>query len=135
MLWNKQTNLQLLQKFISIYLQALIKNNILSVWCHKCLFQTGKSSTKEETYSRRCLHYYACICAFASDDKLSQEFGYYINLETQSDISEHSKFFFQLWPILYYLLFRDVLLYLYCNLVIRNCTEVYISFTLFHCEL
>lgn len=30
---------------------------------------------------KRCVHFYACICAFASDPKLSEEFSYYINLD------------------------------------------------------
>lgn len=29
----------------------------------------------------RCVHFYACICAFASDEKLAEEFEYYINLD------------------------------------------------------
>jgi len=28
----------------------------------------------------KCAHFYACICAFASDPKLSEEFNYYVNL-------------------------------------------------------
>lgn len=28
----------------------------------------------------KCAHFYACICAFASDPKLSEEFSYYVNL-------------------------------------------------------
>ncbi|KAF7403926.1 hypothetical protein HZH68_006720 [Vespula germanica] len=31
--------------------------------------------------AKRCVHFYACICAFASDPKLSEEFSYYINLD------------------------------------------------------
>lgn len=30
---------------------------------------------------KRCVHFYACVCAFASDPKLSEEFSYYINLD------------------------------------------------------
>jgi len=38
---------------------------------------------------KRCVHFYACICAFASDPKLSEEFSYYINLDqTQSSIEK-----------------------------------------------
>ena len=38
---------------------------------------------------KRCVHFYACICAFASDSKLSEEFSYYINLDqTQSSIEK-----------------------------------------------
>ena len=28
-----------------------------------------------------CIHFYACICAFASDTKLTEEFQDYINLD------------------------------------------------------
>jgi len=31
---------------------------------------------------RRCIHYYACLCAFASDPKLREEFRYYIELDS-----------------------------------------------------
>jgi hypothetical protein len=31
--------------------------------------------------SSRCLHFYACLCAFASDPKLSDEFQPYIGLD------------------------------------------------------
>lgn len=35
------------------------------------------------------MHFYACICAFASDPKLSEEFNYYINLDqTQLSIDK-----------------------------------------------
>ncbi|XP_011707899.1 PREDICTED: uncharacterized protein C2orf42 [Wasmannia auropunctata] len=45
----------------------------------------GTSSSQ----SKRCVHFYACICAFASDPKLSEEFSYYINLDqTQSSIEK-----------------------------------------------
>ncbi|XP_014678533.1 PREDICTED: LOW QUALITY PROTEIN: uncharacterized protein C2orf42-like, partial [Priapulus caudatus] len=38
-------------------------------------------SQKELDSHRRCVHFYACICAFASDDKLAEEFAFYINLD------------------------------------------------------
>ncbi|KAL6254373.1 hypothetical protein P5V15_014420 [Pogonomyrmex californicus] len=38
---------------------------------------------------KRCVHFYACICAFASDPKLSDEFSYYVNLDQmQSSIEK-----------------------------------------------
>uniref|UniRef100_A0A0C9R994 C2orf42_1 protein n=1 Tax=Fopius arisanus TaxID=64838 RepID=A0A0C9R994_9HYME len=40
--------------------------------------------------ARRCAHFYACICAFASDPKLSDEFRYYINLDQMELRSEKS---------------------------------------------
>ncbi|XP_043460941.1 uncharacterized protein C2orf42 homolog [Leptopilina heterotoma] len=48
-------------------------------------FQDSRTSHKVDVNSKnhniRCVHFYACICAFASDDKLSEEFEYYINLD------------------------------------------------------
>ncbi|XP_048507387.1 uncharacterized protein C2orf42 isoform X2 [Athalia rosae] len=35
---------------------------------------------------KRCVHFYACICAFASDPKLTEEFEYYVNLD-QADLN------------------------------------------------
>ncbi|KAG7201044.1 hypothetical protein KM043_003395 [Ampulex compressa] len=37
-------------------------------------------------HRNRCIHFYACICAFASDPKLAEEFSYYVNLD-QTDLS------------------------------------------------
>lgn len=39
-----------------------------------------KPGPKEDLH-KRCVHFYACICAFASDEKLQEEFEYYINLD------------------------------------------------------
>ena len=36
---------------------------------------------KEEPHQKRCVHFYACICAFASDEALAEEFAYFINLD------------------------------------------------------
>lgn len=44
-------------------------------------FQNGKTGGKEDLL-RRCVHFYACVCAFASDEKLAEEFEYYISLDT-----------------------------------------------------
>jgi hypothetical protein len=40
-----------------------------------------QATNKEDPTFKRCVHFYACICAFASDEKLSEEFAYYINLD------------------------------------------------------
>ncbi|XP_039310149.1 uncharacterized protein C2orf42 isoform X5 [Solenopsis invicta] len=62
-----------------------------------CSCTTFKGTTKSgdkadgtsSSQSKRCVHFYACICAFASDPKLSEEFSYYINLDqTQSSIEK-----------------------------------------------
>ncbi|XP_014237686.1 uncharacterized protein C2orf42 homolog [Trichogramma pretiosum] len=49
-------------------------------YCSCSSFKTGKVS-ENRTDARRCVHFYACVCAFASDPKLSEEFQYYINLD------------------------------------------------------
>ncbi|XP_029053512.1 LOW QUALITY PROTEIN: uncharacterized protein C2orf42 homolog [Osmia bicornis bicornis] len=45
-----------------------------------------KIDVAQSSQNKRCVHFYACICAFASDTKLSEEFSYYINLD-QNDLS------------------------------------------------
>ncbi|XP_033208403.1 uncharacterized protein C2orf42 homolog [Belonocnema kinseyi] len=42
---------------------------------------TDKTDSSNSTQNKRCVHFYACICAFASEEKLSEEFEYYINLD------------------------------------------------------
>ncbi|XP_034944226.1 uncharacterized protein C2orf42 [Chelonus insularis] len=38
---------------------------------------------------KRCVHFYSCICAFASDVKLADEFEYYINIdENESKVQQ-----------------------------------------------
>ncbi|KAK3595314.1 hypothetical protein CHS0354_004467 [Potamilus streckersoni] len=44
-------------------------------------FRAAKSASTKEDLFKRCVHFYACICAFASDEKLAEEFSYYINLD------------------------------------------------------
>lgn len=44
-----------------------------------------KPGPKEDLH-KRCVHFYACICAFASDEKLQEEFEYYINLDANLSI-------------------------------------------------
>ncbi|XP_008549183.1 uncharacterized protein C2orf42 [Microplitis demolitor] len=41
----------------------------------------SESKTDENKSDKRCAHFYACICAFASDPKLSEEFDYYIHID------------------------------------------------------
>ena len=43
--------------------------------------QVPKPNMVKEEPPKRCVHFYACICAFASDEKLAEEFAYYINLD------------------------------------------------------
>ncbi|KAK3725700.1 hypothetical protein RRG08_043114 [Elysia crispata] len=43
-------------------------------------FKVRNSHTREDV-NKRCVHFYACICAFASDEKLAEEFAHYINMD------------------------------------------------------
>ncbi|PNF29125.1 hypothetical protein B7P43_G12626 [Cryptotermes secundus] len=43
--------------------------------------QVKQATNKEDPTFKCCVHFYACICAFASDPKLSEEFSYYISLD------------------------------------------------------
>ena len=45
---------------------------------------------------KRCVHFYACLCAFASDEKLAEEFEYYINLDANTDGMPEGKICFNL---------------------------------------
>ncbi|XP_071947716.1 uncharacterized protein C2orf42 homolog [Antedon mediterranea] len=44
-----------------------------------------------EDQRRRCVHFYACICAFASDDTLAKEFEYYIHLDTTGPVTSEEQ--------------------------------------------
>ncbi|XP_067007754.1 uncharacterized protein C2orf42 isoform X2 [Anabrus simplex] len=43
--------------------------------------QVKHATNKDDPTFKKCVHFYACICAFASDRKLTEEFAYYINLD------------------------------------------------------
>ncbi|KAK7870501.1 hypothetical protein R5R35_002907 [Gryllus longicercus] len=51
--------------------------------------QVKHATNKEDPNFKKCVHFYACVCAFASDPKLSEEFAYYINLDKPVFISTH----------------------------------------------
>ncbi|XP_072122850.1 uncharacterized protein C2orf42 homolog isoform X2 [Mobula birostris] len=50
--------------------------------CSCQAFKASKSSTSKEETPKHCIHFYACVCAFASDEKLGQEFSYFINFDS-----------------------------------------------------
>ncbi|XP_058803645.1 uncharacterized protein C2orf42 isoform X2 [Phymastichus coffea] len=61
-------------------------------FCSNSLF---KFSTKLDDKTNactvnRCIHFYACICAFASDPKLAVEFQYYMNLAQTNNFHRES---------------------------------------------
>ncbi|XP_023334170.1 uncharacterized protein C2orf42 homolog isoform X3 [Eurytemora carolleeae] len=51
-----------------------------------CRYWTQWSGTlrekEPEWILKRCIHYYACLCAFASDNKLREEFRHFIDLDS-----------------------------------------------------
>ncbi|KAK2163766.1 hypothetical protein LSH36_74g02076 [Paralvinella palmiformis] len=51
--------------------------------CSCRAFKLKVASAKDEE-QKKCVHFYACVCAFASDDKLAEEFSHYINQQNFS---------------------------------------------------
>lgn len=52
-----------------------------------CLQGQGFRNRSDDMFpDRRCLHYYACVAAFASDEKLSEEFSSFIYQERKQEI-------------------------------------------------
>ncbi|GAB6023318.1 hypothetical protein CHUAL_008121 [Chamberlinius hualienensis] len=47
-----------------------------------------EGTIRKREMKKRCVHFYACICAFASNEKLAEEFSYYVKME--SNISPES---------------------------------------------
>uniref|UniRef100_T1JIW7 SWIM-type domain-containing protein n=1 Tax=Strigamia maritima TaxID=126957 RepID=T1JIW7_STRMM len=50
--------------------------------CRAFKSQTNSKSSSKDENQKRCVHFYACICAFSSNDKLAEEFAYYLNMDT-----------------------------------------------------
>ena len=57
--------------------------NMIKKLCFNLQAKLGDKN--EGVQAKRCVHFYACICAFASDEKLTGEFQYYISLN-QGDL-------------------------------------------------
>ncbi|XP_033106752.1 uncharacterized protein C2orf42-like [Anneissia japonica] len=62
------------------------KKNGVTEHRFQCMCKQFKNFFKNliggEDQRRRCVHFYACICAFASEETLAKEFEYYIHLDT-----------------------------------------------------
>lgn len=56
-----------------------------------CRAYKGGSKTQgnDDTF-KRCVHFYACVCAFASDEKLQEEFAFYLDLNVTSPTTTNS---------------------------------------------
>ncbi|CAH0382207.1 unnamed protein product [Bemisia tabaci] len=50
----------------------------------KSYIKTVSDLGEENSNSKQCIHYYACVCAFASDAKHKEEFAFLINPERQT---------------------------------------------------
>jgi hypothetical protein len=81
-----------------------------------CLFQ---NQAKSVDGSKNCVHYYACISAFASDPKLVEEFSQFllkdITLKTCHTLGEFSKKVFTWWTLLLCNLLKSIV---WCCLVV-----------------
>uniref|UniRef100_A0A8C3KZC9 Chromosome 2 open reading frame 42 n=1 Tax=Chrysolophus pictus TaxID=9089 RepID=A0A8C3KZC9_CHRPC len=52
-------------------------------FCSCQSLKPGKAaSAKEEAAAQRCIHFFACICAFASDESLAQEFADFLTYDS-----------------------------------------------------
>ena len=52
--------------------------------------QGGPKTPGNDDIFKRCVHFYACVCAFASDEKLQEEFAFYLDLNGSSEPSANT---------------------------------------------
>ncbi|XP_032208253.1 uncharacterized protein C2orf42 homolog isoform X3 [Mustela erminea] len=51
-------------------------------FCSCQALKSHKSNASKEEVAQRCIHFFACICAFASDETLAQEFSDFLNFDS-----------------------------------------------------
>ncbi|XP_073906003.1 uncharacterized protein C2orf42 homolog isoform X2 [Castor canadensis] len=51
-------------------------------FCSCQSLKSHKSSASRDEAAQRCIHFFACICAFASDETLAQEFSDFLNFDS-----------------------------------------------------
>ncbi|XP_054979377.1 uncharacterized protein C2orf42 homolog isoform X2 [Sorex araneus] len=51
-------------------------------FCSCQTLKSHKSNAPSEEAAQRCIHFFACICAFASDETLAQEFSDFLNFDS-----------------------------------------------------
>ncbi|XP_069925081.1 uncharacterized protein C2orf42 homolog isoform X4 [Oryctolagus cuniculus] len=51
-------------------------------FCSCQTLKASKSTTPKDEAAQRCIHFFACICAFASDETLAQEFSDFLNFDS-----------------------------------------------------
>ncbi|ELU13840.1 hypothetical protein CAPTEDRAFT_18678 [Capitella teleta] len=59
--------------------------------------KSGALKGVKEDGSKHCIHYYACLCALASDDKLANEFATYLELDSPPVENEGLSLTFNEW--------------------------------------
>ncbi|XP_011339027.2 uncharacterized protein C2orf42 homolog [Ooceraea biroi] len=66
------------------FVTSKLKDRIEHRWFCSCTeskeMKTGGDEAESILSQPKCAHFYACMCAFASDPKLTEEFSYYVNL-------------------------------------------------------
>lgn len=48
--------------------------------------QSSRNRSDDIIHDRRCEHYYACVASFACDEKHSEEFASFVDLERSQEI-------------------------------------------------
>ncbi|XP_036983156.1 uncharacterized protein C2orf42 homolog isoform X2 [Artibeus jamaicensis] len=51
-------------------------------FCSCQTLKSHKSNASKDEAAQRCIHFFACICAFASDETLAQEFSDFLNFDS-----------------------------------------------------
>ncbi|XP_007476364.1 uncharacterized protein C2orf42 homolog isoform X2 [Monodelphis domestica] len=51
-------------------------------FCSCQTLKSNKSNTSKDELAQRCIHFFACICAFASDETLAQEFSEFLSFDS-----------------------------------------------------
>ncbi|XP_045225088.1 uncharacterized protein C2orf42 homolog isoform X2 [Macaca fascicularis] len=51
-------------------------------FCSCQTLKSHKSNASKDEVAQRCIHFFACICAFASDETLAQEFSDFLNFDS-----------------------------------------------------
>ncbi|XP_007476365.1 uncharacterized protein C2orf42 homolog isoform X4 [Monodelphis domestica] len=53
-------------------------------FCSCQTLKSNKSNTSKDELAQRCIHFFACICAFASDETLAQEFSEFLSFDSNA---------------------------------------------------
>uniref|UniRef100_A0A2K5HZ17 Putative treble-clef zinc-finger domain-containing protein n=1 Tax=Colobus angolensis palliatus TaxID=336983 RepID=A0A2K5HZ17_COLAP len=59
-------------------------------FCSCQTLKSHKSNASKDEAAQRCIHFFACICAFASDETLAQEFSDFLNFDSSGRLKRSS---------------------------------------------